>query len=54
MKLIILCLCLSGCSTIFMRLPSVQNCQHVSYERTLSNTHIEMDCDMLRNGVTGE
>lgn len=54
MKLILLCLFLTGCSTITSRLPSVENCQHVNYQRDYSVVKITAECDVLQDGITGE
>ena len=47
MKLLTLALiiALAGCQQLG-ELPSLQYCEHVSYERTERNMHIEADCVM--------
>ena len=47
MKLLTLALivALAGCSQL-QELPSLQYCDHVSYERTEQDMHIEADCKM--------
>lgn len=42
---LILCVtALSGCSTVFMRLPSVQHCEHVTYQRDYNHVQLTADC----------
>jgi hypothetical protein len=47
---LLLPLLLPGC----VYLPSVANCQHVTYTRDFARVQITAECDMLRDGVTGE
>ena len=43
-KITILAVLVTGCSTVFMRLPSVQNCQHVTYQRDYNHVQLTADC----------
>ena len=54
MKLILLCLIaltLTACNTITSRLPSVENCQHVNYQRDYSVVKIQAECDTSLSGT---
>lgn len=51
MKVILLALVLTSCGTIASRLPSVDNCQHVSYQRDYSVVKIQAECDVLKSGI---
>ena len=42
---LILAIALTGCAQV-EELPTLQYCEHVSYERTERNMHIEADCVM--------
>lgn len=44
---------LSGCSSVFVRLPSVDACQHVTYTRDFAKVQITAECDVTRDGLTG-
>ena len=44
--LLILVVLLTGCSTLVGRLPSVEHCQHVVYERHLNHVQIAADCEV--------
>ena len=42
--LLLLLLLLTGCMTLAQQLPTVQNCQHVKYERTDSYVEMSAEC----------
>lgn len=46
-------LVLTGCNSVFVQLPSVQNCQRVTYTREYSQVQIVAQCDLARDGLTG-
>jgi hypothetical protein len=43
-----------GCTTIAKRLPTVQNCQEVHYDRVGSKVTILMECDVSKEGLYDE
>jgi len=53
MKLLIclIALTLTACNTIASRLPSVENCQHVNYQRDYSVVKIQAECDTSQSGT---
>lgn len=42
---------LLGCNTIAAQLPSVQNCQHVTYTRDYSVAKVYLECDTSKSGT---
>lgn len=47
----LIALIFTGCNTITSRLPSVENCQHVTYQRDYSLVKIQAECDTLKSGI---
>lgn len=44
LTILIFTIFLTGCSTVFMRLPSVQHCEHVTYQRDYNHVQLTADC----------
>lgn len=40
-----------GCTSLAAKLPSVDNCQHVTYARDYSKIQITADCDVANSGL---
>jgi hypothetical protein len=49
--LIVIVITLSGCNLLVRELPSVENCQHVSYIRDYSKMKIVAECDLNKSGT---
>lgn len=43
---VLLLLTLSGCSQLLSRLPSLEHCEYVKYERKGTAAHLEADCTL--------
>lgn len=46
MKYVLATFLLTGCSTMAGIVPSVQNCDHVLYQRSFQDVHIEALCTL--------
>jgi hypothetical protein len=51
MKMLAILVFLTGCQTIGAQLPSVQNCQRVTYVREYSEVKLYAECDVAKSGT---